>query len=526
MGLLTGAGQSAASPGPAGIVVGMGRDFLAAVWAPCALALFAASLCACGEAQNRPDIVETFPADGQTIQGPIDELKVTYDQPVTILNEANVRVFVNNSEIPTFAYQRPEEPTVIRIQARAGWAFPPDSLLSGQVAQGLVVNDELHYRLEPFFWNFRTSRTPGIPIATPGAVHIVDRSTYIPLETVATPPGREAVHIIHYTRTDTVNVLVQLDNGGGTGEAFGYFRPGDAVMTTVSLSTAGGGDLTAPRRNMVLDPGGIGIYAAYRDETPPGRVRLVRIDPNTGQEVRAIELASIPQGPSAAPQSVAIFRFPPDQILIACSSDEGPLLAQVEVGTMVERDFDPFTPGIQALPLPGPAGPMAAGESVQQPVVTSAVIGDPNGTAASVVNMEALTAFLGLSTVAGQTVETIRTIDGLIFIQGLANYTDRFALQARTKPAEFLDIIRREVSDDVGGAPTGATSVTAMGSYPNEDRFLILLDSDVATTWRWNTIDLFQEDRDDTVDGVQAVDVSTRIPGATVVGEVQGTFAP
>jgi hypothetical protein len=123
-------------------------------------------------------------------------------------------------------------------------------------------------------------------------------------------------------------------------------------------------------------------------------------------------------------------------------------------------------------------------------------------------------------------VAQVITRDRTMRLAALAGYVGTEGLVQRTVAATFAAPVPISISDDVGGVSTGATAVTALGRYSFEDRFLVVLDTDVATRWRWDGVLLQQDDLDDVTDGIQGIDVSATAPGIHVVGRELGALPP
>jgi hypothetical protein len=486
------------------------------------LLLAALPLAACGvQGQIRPYVVAVWPADLQTVAGPVQEVRVTWDEPVSILNPSDLHVFHGGVLLATRLEQRAGEPRSVYAVPTDGSAFPAGTDLAVEVVQGTVVNALRHYADGVFVSHFSTAPVPEVPVGRPGQVTLFDLDTLAPTTSVPTPAGTNPVGIVSTLRDGQPRrIWVQLDNGGGSGAALAYFEPGDAAMTTVSLSTSGG-DLLASATALGVAPDGRWIYGAWRDDASGG-VRLVRVDAATATEDAFLDLASVPTGASTWPADLELGGTSASDLLVTAADGAGGTLARVDRTTWTEVDADAGAAGIQGVDLGTGAGPLAAGSADR-------VLVAPAGTAdATLVAADGSVSTLP-STVPGTSVALVGSPDTALVVHALATFSGTDALQLRTSAAGYDDPTALAVSDDVGGMAAGITDAVALRWIDGNARVLGLFDSPgglVLALWTAAGATLTQVDLDAVAAGVQAADVSGTIPDATVVGRTYGTFAP
>lgn len=478
--------------------------------------LLGATLCACGAArQHRPTVVATWPAEAQVLPGGVAAVRVAYDTPVTLLNPAAIGATGDGVGIGVRLLQREEDPTAIYVLPSAGASFPVDREIKVFVVAGAVINEDQHYALDTYVLTFRTGPASDLWVGRGGVVTPLDRETLAAGTDVPTPGGRLPRDLLRIDQGGLPRVWVQLGDGGGSGEALAWFAPGAAAMTTVPLTTAGG-DLLAPAPTMTVDPDGRYILAAYRD-VAAGRVRIVRVDLVAAAEVDSL-LLSIAADASTAPLGMAL---DDDRgvLLVSCEGPAGSVLAQVDLTTFSEIDRDPLTVGTGAQPIAVGAGPTTYGRG-------NASVAELGGDRAALLDVSAYTGQDSPHGLTGTHVAQVITRDRTMRLAALAGYVGTEGLVQRTVAATFAAPVPISISDDVGGVSTGATAVTALGRYSFEDRFLVVLDTDVATRWRWDGVLLQQDDLDDVTDGIQGIDVSATAPGIHVVGRELGALPP
>jgi len=481
----------------------------------CALTAVLLSGCGVG-AQDRPILVGSEPASGSTVVGPVRVIRVDYDDPVDILNPFDARVYAGGVLQSSAVFVLPTFPNSIFIEPGAGATWPVDVRISVQLIQGIVVNEQLHYSAVVYGVGFDVGPEAPIAVTRPGMVTLLDTTTWTAASSTPTPAGRDPVGAMRTAYDSVPRVWAQLDNGSGGGDALAYFAPGDAGMTVVALTTSGG-DLTCAAPSLLVGPLGRFVYAAYRDETS-GRIRLARVDIETGLETGSLELESVPADPATTPAGVTL-EDPGGFILISAHDGATGTLAVVDPLTFAEVDRDDMTPGIQGTTLDMGAGPVAFGGS-------RAGIAIAGGSDLTLVRRTDGDVSTSTSMVVGTSVDVLRSRDANLMIQPLAGFDADLALQRRTAATGYSDPVGVAVSDDIAGISTGATDAVAMQHRGGSKRFLLLLDTPgglIATSWQQSGTTLTQEDLDDLTDGIQAVDVQSEIPGATSIGFTYGS---
>ena len=467
-----------------------------------------------GSGPNRPEVVDTFPADRQVLDAPIGVIRLTYDDEVRVLNPDDADVRINDVPIAVRIVQHALEPCCVYLFPRVGSFFPSGSFLVVHVERGAVINADEHYPEEEFIYAFTSGSVP-VYLGRGGVVTEMDQETLAIGADIPTPGGRTAMGIQTMAPNNTPRVFVQLADGGGAREALAHFTPGDAAMTPIALSTStGAGDLTTTARCIVPGTYGRFLYAAFRDATR-NMVRLFRIDAATGTESAALEL-SIPASPDTRPLGLAIDDAR-NLLLVACADGATGRQAYVDVAAFIEFDRYGDVPGIQAFELPEGAGPIEAVDD--QGVIAAPLVSTLTFTRTS-SNSSAQSFFDPV----GTGVDVLRTADFEVLLQPLTNYVDQMGLITRTNTNGYFDPAVIAISDDVGAGSTLATGVTAMAPYPSDNRFLMTLDTDVLTRWVWTGIGFDQEDLNGAVDNIQGLDLSASAPGVTTISRTQGAF--
>lgn len=484
------------------------------------LLLLLAVLAACGAAaQDRPVVVGSFPANGQLLTAGLSEIKVVYDEPVTLLNPYDVQVLASSVQLPAFPSQRPGEPNAVYIQLEPGWWFPADTTIYVQMVQGAVVNAQQHYADEVQVVRFDLGPEPPVPVGHPGKVTLLDVADFTVAASLDTPAGREAVGLLATARGAGRRIWVQLDNGAGTGEALAWFAPTDVAMTPITLAT-GGGDLTAQSAAIRLGPLGRFLYAAYRHEDTGG-VRLYKIDVETGAEVAQLALASVPTSGTTRPAGITIDDTA-TLLLVSCHDGATGTLAYVDLLGFVEKDRDEVLPGTQGVSLPNGAGALTY-------VAANSAIAAAGADEVTFVATATDQVVEAPSDLTGTTVDILRTGDGVLLLEPLSGYAQGQALQVRSLLSSYRVATGLVLSDDLGGVSAGATDALAMSALSTQPSFLVLLASPggrLVTRVTYDFTTLVQDDLNPAITGVQVVDVQAVVPDATVLGHNTGAFAP
>ncbi len=483
----------------------------------CALVL----LGACGGAdRERPFVVDIFPPDGAETPYNVEEVVFTYNEPVSVLNVFDIQVVLASGALfPVTVEINDNDPTRVRVRPVSG-EFPVGERVVARTNEGAVINDRQHHAREIFQTAFTIAGEASIPAGAPGMVAMLDAGNFALESSGTTPAGRDPVGVASTIRAQTQRVWAQLNNGGGGGGALAFYEtsaPGP--MTVVPLSSTG--NLVATVPTITVTHQGRFLYVAYRDEGS-GKVRVARVDTRRVLEDFSMELDSVPAGPAAMPLGIGVTLFE-DRVVVASADGAGGILSLISASTLTEIDLDPVTPGVQGLPLVSGGGPLA--------VTTDRVLVGPaanggldrvNLTTNAVDSVPAAT----LGTTSGMVVS--RTTEfAAQSLNGFANVNSALVFRYR-EATDFLNGTVFGVSDDVGGASTGATDALSLTWYVTSERFALLLATPggpIMTRWLHTPpFETVQEDLDDATAGIQAVDLSAILPGANVVGRTYGAY--
>ncbi len=487
------------------------------------LAPFFLLLAACGgggSAQNRPQLVGSFPGNQQALTGTLSALRLDYDVPVTLLNPASVLVVADGIQISTISFQVPSEPSAVFVVPSAAATFRPGSLHTVVVFQGIVINAEDHYPLDEESFVFTLGPDAPLAAGAPQAVKIYDRDTFALLDTVPTPnAGTDTAVGVLSTQSDTGRrYWVQRSDPGGGANSFAYFDAGDAAMTEVPLTLSmGSTSHVSDAAALALGPRGEFLYVAYREEGGQ-LVRLSRIDVTTATETASI-LLSPTAGASTAPTGLALSTNR-EELVVACREGAAGRMVCVDVNTFTEIDRDTTALGTQGVPLPHPPGQVATFASRY---ITTAFDGSGTANAQHVV-LPTYTVAETASGLVGTGNGSLASLDAVLAVQPVSGYANNEALAVRTFFSGYSTATPFVVSDDVGGAPTNTTTVLTAARYTNLDRFLLVHDGGILTRWLWSGFLLVQEDLDDVTDGIQAVDGGVAWADVVTISRDAGQF--
>ncbi len=474
---------------------------------PVSLLIVLVTLSACGSGQDRPVIVATYPAQDEVIPGTIQEVRITYDDPVTILNPIQVAVTSGDDAIPLVPRVDPNDPHTILLTPDTGsfWRAGTTTVI---LAQGFEVNEHEQYRLDSYTLRFTLGAALPVYFGVPAPASVVEAEglSFTPVNTVPTPGTRAPVGLACSLVGVAQRIWVQLEDGGGSGEALAWFAPRAVAMTTVALTHDGAGDLVATSAALRVSPDGRFVYAAYRD-TALERVRLHRID-----VVAALETDTLLLSPTASagtsPQGLAV--TPDDRFVdVACATTSGARLVRVDTATFTEVDLGPDA-GVDGQPLPVGAGPTVstnASTFVAPRPAASAELTQVRPAQNTLVSYA--------STVIGSPSTALLTIDQSWVLEGVTGYADEEAFSYRST-SSLLDELMIVIDDDTGQGNGPATSVLDVAWFPGFTRLVALLDNDAAIILRFLSNGIAQEDLDETTPWA-AIDLSTVAPGATRV---------
>lgn len=491
------------------------RRPLRAVSLVLAAALLALPVPGCGDGGlGRPQLVASAPAAGSLAESGLGSVRLDFDQPVTLLLDYQAQVVRDGVVLPSLAFQRDDEPGSVRVRLLAPEAFAPGTY-EVRVLEGLVVNADERYALEPQSFTFEVGGAPAWYVGSPASGHVVayDDATLAATSATPTPAGRAPVAIVAQQQGAATRVFVQLAQGGGTGRALAHYLAGDTGMSEVLLSTSGG-DLLASAPALLLEPEGAVAYAAFRDAAA-GAVRLARVRTSDGVETGSL-LLSAPAAADCAPTALLWRAGSPDTLLVVARSGTAGWLCTVDASAWAELDRDPSLPGTQPQALGTEAGAAAT-------VGSQLCVGPPSATSADLVayglDDGALVAYPALQPGAPRTLRT--TYDETLVVQGLsaAPGTELLATRSALDLSLFTPV---DLSDDVGGSPQGATEVRSVAPVPGQRRLYVLLDASCVALASWEAGVLVQDDLDTTQPGVQVLALTGLAAGATCVGTREG----
>jgi hypothetical protein len=474
------------------------------------LATVLAAGCGGGGGQDRPVLVGSFPAAGETVPPGLASIRLDFDDKVRLFRPDAVTVLHDGLFQGVFLSQLPGETHNLRLTPLPGQAFGPGDYVI-EVRGGFVVNLEDHYALETAHVTFTVGGTGSVFLGSPttNSVRELDGETLALVETTPTPGGRDPVGIAAVRYGQVTRVFVQLASGGGTGRSLAWFTPGAGTMTEVVLTPSPGSDLVATAPAILLAPDGISVFAAFRDVLTQ-RVRLHRVRVIDGVETGVITLSPA-AGPATAPAGLAV-RADLLTLLVPCQEGATGRVAYVDVPAFAEVDRDLGTVGVQPASLGGPAGP-------------ADVLNDHLGVAPAGATTAAMT-FLELGTdvlipdpsaQVGVPTSVHVTFDGAFLLEGLSGPGAAPNLLAVRPGADGTTDAPFPVSDLVGAAPQGASAVRAIAPVPGRRALHVLLDANVLVRLSWDGAGLVQDDLDGVTAGLQGAGLAATAPGSTCV---------
>jgi hypothetical protein len=493
------------------------------------LSIAAASLllAACGaEKQDRPDVVTTFPADGQVLSGWLAAARVTFDEPVTVLNEDAARCRAEGPDggsIEMWVFSDPSDPFSVFLVPRGTGNFVPGALHYITLEEGAVVNRDLHYALDEQEFSFFLGPRPHVFVTTEaGAVHEVDPDTGDSVATTLPPPG-----FVARTPFGTDERLwVWLDPVVPGSSVLGTFVPGDATITeTVALAGESGPVLGG--RGMELSLMGDTLYVVTEDGGTD-RAFVHRIDVATRTEIGPALVLSPALAGDPATFGPAL-DTKQDRLFVPFSDGAGAgLMAIVDLGAWAEIDGGPGA-GVDAFPMAAGAG-AAAYEREREHVYV--VLSDE--TTAGILRLTAddtpPEADIGREDTPGRATTVLPLPDGESVLYGLEGYADREGLMRAPAgdPDGAIDLI---VDDDVGAGSVGADRVVALLLDPADRRFWVLAENGATTVlvvYDWDSGGTSPVDFDDGVDGAQGLDLGPALGGSIATGAttLPGVFPP
>jgi hypothetical protein len=460
-----------------------------------------------GSGQNRPEIVSVFPANGAVLPGWLGCIRVTYDEPVTILNDRAAFVATADEQIPVRILSDPDDPTSVLIVTDFGGHFFPGELHHLVVSEGAVVNAGLHYAMDEFESFFTVGPASNLFVASDdGSVYEIDPATGAQVAATAPPPG----YVAREPVGSDGRIWVWLDPVPGPGDSLlGHFVPGAAaIVDTVALTGETG---TRVGSRLLLDPSGHRLYATARD-TGTNRLRLHRVDPVALAEVGSIELSVPLSGPE--PDFLPAIDLERLRMVVPFAAGATGFLAVVDLATFVEVDAGPVA-GVDARPVVA-----GAGDAVYEPFRdVYYVLLEEEATPGFVrIDADDFDEFAAREpTLVGAPEAIFATPDALWVVQGVSGYAPATMLGLiRTEAGDLDDGFAFAVSDDVGAGPEGSTRIGVLRRDPVSAGFFAFLDDGSDTVlaridFEDGTFE--QVDLDPATPGVQGLDLSTSAPG-------------
>ena len=486
----------------------------------CAAALLALTSCGGGGAQNRPGVTTFFPADGAVLPGFIDTMRVTYDEPIRVLNSRAVQLANDETgeAIYVEAFADPADVRSILVKPMAGGHYFANARHHFIVQEGAVVNADDHYMLQERSSYFTVGAAPNLVVTSSnGSAFELDTVTGAKLSTTPPPVGWKAREPIGTEG----RIWVWLDPLVGVGSNLGTFVPGAAAMTIVPLS--GVGSRSGVSFAVSLD--GRTLYATAIDNGT-NRLRVHRINVATRTEI----LPSIPLSPVLAGSPVS---FKPcldirrNRLYVPFSDGlGGGRIAVVDLRTFAELDVGPG-PGVDALPTPDGAGDLAY-EPFRD--LFYMLLEDEATPGFVLIGPTDFAQFPAREpTLQGAPHSLFVTPEGRFVVQGLDAYDTTLGI-ARTDTLDLNEGFTFPVLDDVGGVLQGSDRVTVMINDPVLTRFH-LFSSDGVESWladyEWYPSQVVQLDLDGITAGVQALGLAPGVPGVvTGAAYPLGVFAP
>jgi hypothetical protein len=468
------------------------------------------------DAEDRPLLIGSVPAANTTTPTGLNAITLHFDEPIRLFLTYQVRIFREGVLLASAPSTIPGDPDSIRVRLLLPDVFAPGTY-DVQVLEGLVLDQDDHYALEPQIFRFEvTGTTPDLFVGSPttDAVTALDAVTFAPQGSTPTPGARDPVALTAELQGATPRVFVQLASGGGNGRSLAHFLPGAPAMTECLLTTSGG-DLVTASGALVLDPAGGSVYAAYRDVASQ-RVRLARVRTSDGVELGSL-LLSVPAAADTFPTGVALRPVgATSRLVVASRSGGSAYLTEVDLTTFTELDLDGTLPGAQGIAFATDAGPAALLDG-------DVLLAPASATTADLAQIDLATATLvpRTSVVPGAPTALRVTFDRALVLEGLDAGPLDEPLASR-EPFDLDAVTPVDVNDDVGGVDQGTTRIHALGEAPGQRLLYVLLDANCLALFTWDGPALTQVDLDAMTLGTQAVSLTGSAAGATCIGTVDG----
>ena len=471
--------------------------------------LLLGSACGGGGAQHRPSIVAIFPADGSVVPW-VDQIRVTYDEPVRVLNSKAVRLAdeVTGDGIYVEAFDDPSDPRSILVKPLVTH-LGPFHLHHVAIQEGAVVNAEDHYALNQFDSYFTVGRPPQLVVtSTNGSAYEIDTDTGAVVSTTPAPLGYKAREPVGTPG----RVWVWLDPVPGPGDSLlGTFVPGDATMTVVPLLGEVGIRKGVSFAVSIDDET---LYATAIDQTR-NRLRLHRVEVRTLTElIPPLELSPSVAGSPASFRPAVDIRL--NRLYVPFSDGAGGgSMAVVDLRTFAELDAGP-APGVDALPTPTGSGPMSYEPLAEYIFLLRA--GDANPGFVLIGPSDFAQFPVDEALIQGSPTSLYVTPDGRYVVDGLDAY-DGTAGLVRSEAGDIGQGFSVDVLDDVGGVFQGSDRVPVLVDDPSRTRFHAISSDGVESfieDYEWDDADVAQIDLDPLTVGIQAISLAA-VPG-TVTG--------
>lgn len=483
------------------------------------LPLLLLSACGGGGAQDRPELVSSYPAPGSTVTLGLEEMRIDFDEPVRLFLPQSLLLRVDGAVQGVRVFQLAGEDRSIRFRPLNTTTFRPGAY-SVEVIPGLVLDADDHYALGPTRYDFALAGSPSVFLGSPGTASVreVDPATFALIRSTPTPGGRAPVALLPTRIGDVTRVYVQLASGGGTGRALAWFEPGQPAMTEVALTPPVAGDLVAPAPALSLAPDGRSLLAAFR-ETATGRVRLVRVQVADAVQTGVLAL-SVAAGPATEPRAL-LPREDDLTLLVPCATGTTGALAYVDLPGFVELDRDAGLAGVQPALLPAPPG-----SSDRYGDTLLSTLPDSGAALLLTVALADAAPAVVASSQLGAPRALLTTYDGRWVLEGLAALPGSGALIALRPGFDLAADQPLALSDLVGALPAGVTAVRSLSRMAGLRSAYALLDGNALARLSWTDEAVTQDDLDAGSAGVQVADLSAVAPGSTCLGALVGAVAP
>jgi hypothetical protein len=470
------------------------------------------------ESQDRPHVVAVFPADSQAIPGWLDKVRITYDEPVRVLNPKSVRVASTAEDMIATIVSDPTDPRSVLVVTYGGRWFPG---LAHRVAiqEGAVANASDHYASDQLVTTFTVGAGPHAFLSsTDGRVYEVVPVAAAQVAVTDPPAGYAAGEVLGAAE----EVFVWLRNTGAGDDELGWFAPGAGAVTPIA--TAGE---TGDREGLglALSADGRTLYATAFDAAT-GRVHVHRVDVATRTEVGA----SLPLS-TATPASLRLAKRPAVDLArnrLYVAQDDGAgagFFSVVDLATFIEMDV--AAGPTLAVPVADGAGDLTYGlerDRIWMTLADEATAGFAVFAPGGYVHAASRE-----PTFTQGPASSFLTPTEFFFVQGLASYSNLEGV-VRAETADIGEGFASPVNDDVGGVLQGSDTIAAFVYDPATTfayAFAVGSGRTVLVAYEVVFDAVAQVDLDSVTDGVQGVDLALAAPGEVVSATfLRGARAP